>query len=257
MVFRKVKLIENAPFILPFRVELLLVYANQKPASEIVYYHFQNFNPSIRCYEITEPEITTLCSTLNKIGISHRLGSSEIWVRDVGFTMKDLFLEEQQKLLERMGIPYHNNYSDQELSARIFLGKKTLSKEDLAYAPPNMSFFERVPIFIGRDNCWLERIICSYNHNDNYERGICNGFPETAVQAYVGERSLFEGSFHDGAPLGFFSFFRHSAEYYEEEQASTVRNWHDTVKKLSPKIYAEISVWEQKVYDKNFGRTAK
>lgn len=96
------------------------------------------------------------------------------------------------------------------------------------------------PIYIAKDESWLERIIAADNEKDGYELGRCFGFPETAIQAFHGDRSPFMGHFHDGNPLGYFTQFVFSEEYFEEE-LETSKKWHDTVKNLSSKLYEEAA----------------
>ena len=232
------------------------MYANQKPASEILYCQMKKFTPEINCYEIGGEDTQKLSSLMDKIGVYYKFGKSMIWMNGDIFMKGDLSEKDLDDMCRRYGVT-KGWYDDREFFMMLFLGKRDPLKEDLLYAPANLSFTEHISIFIGKDSKWLERMETAFYEGDDYQRGLCNGFPITSIEAYAGFSPIFRGSFIDGTPFGFFSFFRHSAEYHQEELETVVRKWHDTVKRLSPKMYEEIRINEQIRYKKMLEQKSK
>jgi len=101
-------------------------------------------------------------------------------------------------------------------------------------------FPERCNVFIGMTKEWMDRI---YEANDTYELGLCFGYPETAVTAYLtGGSGDFkaEHQLRGGRTLGHFICFAPSNNSQEEEIKTPIR-WHNTIKKLSRNVlFAEL-----------------
>lgn len=183
MTFKKVKIIEDLPLDLGDRVDLLLVYANQKPSTEI-------FIPSH--YFNTKTDFQEFASYINK------------------------------------ELPYIN---------KPFINDGF----DFFYRDPNTgASVELAKFYIGKDKSWCERLKNSYDSCNSHETGICYGFPETAIGAFHGDRKRLMTDLYDGTPESFFTQFIFSKESFKEEFKSTSVRWHDTVKKLSKKIYSEV-----------------
>jgi len=99
---------------------------------------------------------------------------------------------------------------------------------------------ERTPLIISRSEEIVNRFEKAIRLDDQREIGRCFGYPETAIQAYLGERDAFIGDFYEhNCVEEFFTGFIFSKEYYLDE-IKTSKRWHDLVKKLSKKIYKEI-----------------
>jgi len=102
-------------------------------------------------------------------------------------------------------------------------------------------YIERVSMYVGQTQELCDRLIQAVQDRDSYALGRLFGFPETAIQAYHGERSPFMGELNDRTVLGaFFTQFVFSQEYFDEEFQNCSVRWHDTVKRLSPKIYKQL-----------------
>lgn len=86
----------------------------------------------------------------------------------------------------------------------------------------------------------LEKLLNAMENDNERGLGRCFGYPETAIQAYLGELPSFEGDKECYGLLRFFMMFRMSEEFLDDEISSTSKRWHDTVKRLSPRLYAEI-----------------
>lgn len=86
----------------------------------------------------------------------------------------------------------------------------------------------------------LEKLLNAMENDNERGLGRCFGYPETAIQAYLGELPSFEGGKECYGLLRFFMMFRMSEEFLDDEISSTSKRWHDAVKRLSPRLYAEI-----------------
>ncbi len=95
-------------------------------------------------------------------------------------------------------------------------------------------------IFIGKDHHTLDKLLRALNDFDEREMGRCFGFPETAIQAYLGERQPFMGTLPlHNHPIDMFTGFVFSRDHWKEEFRGTSVRWHDTVKKMSRALYRE------------------
>lgn len=94
--------------------------------------------------------------------------------------------------------------------------------------------------YVARSEDDLERLLEAMENDDERELGRCFGYPETAIQAYLGELPPFEGDKNSYGALRFFMMFEMSDEFLDDEISSASRRWHDTVRRLSPRLYAEI-----------------
>ena len=205
MTYQKVKLIERAPLSLNQRVEILLVYAHQKPATILYVENQDNYNPHKNIYEHSKRQLKDVLSLLDKINVSYGVGEME------------------QFETGRMDIDA-NGYEIQ-----------------LSYC------VERVPISVAQSDDKRDALLAALNNEDDYELGRLFGFPETAILAFHGILSPFMGDLYDGTPHGYFTQFVFSQNFFDEEYRSTSVRWHDTVKRLSPRMCDEI----KKFYNDN------
>lgn len=106
---------------------------------------------------------------------------------------------------------------------------------------PSVPSAEYIPIYIGRNEKWKKRTTDAYEKWNEREIGICEGFPRTAIEAYLDERPRLMENLDDGTPLGYFNQFIKSEEFYLEELETSLR-WHDIVKELSPRLYWELEL---------------
>lgn len=191
MTFKKVKMIEDLPLSLGDRISLLLVYANQKPSTEI-------FIPSF--YFNTKADLNRFVSHIDR-------------------------------KLQHINKPFINDGT----KVRFFLGSDYSS--------------EQARFYVGKDEAWCNRLKNSYDSFDEYETGACYGFPETAIAAYHGDRKRLMTSLKDGTPESYFTQFVFSKESFKEEFNSTSIPWHNTVKKLSKKMYSEVKEESPNYFD--------
>lgn len=133
-------------------------------------------------------------------------------------SVDEAYVQAVHELFEELDIPYH-------LSA--------------AGEPPFMM------AYVAHSEGNLETLLNAMERGDERGLGRCFGYPETAIQAYLGERPAFEGDKGRYGALRFFMMFRMSEEFLEEEISSTSKRWHDTVQRLSPRLYAEIEGFYQ------------
>ena len=190
IVFKKVKLVEKSPLALREKVELLLIYAQHKPA------------------------------TILKLKQKRNLQFASFYESD-----GEKFKERQiTKLLGQLNLPYSIGPSES------FCLDDSLEEK-----------IEQVPVYVGMNEEWKERIVSAECVYDEAELGRCYGFPETAIQDYLGIRPPFLGNFHDSRPLGYFTWFIQSAEFKDEEIELSAIRWHDIVKRLSPKLYRQLT----------------
>ena len=198
MAYKKVKLIEKSPLPLDQRVEVLLVYANQKPAT-ILYIENRNYF-FLNNY---------FASKIN--------------------TPFEKRLKKVQKLLDRLNISYETSELEK------FGGHVIYSDGTIRHLP-----LERVLIYMARTHDKKDKLMTASFQGDDYGQGRLFGFPETAIQAFHGERNRFMGDLDHGNPQGYFTQFVFSQEFFDEEYKSTSIRWHDTVKRLSPRMYEQI-----------------
>ncbi len=98
-------------------------------------------------------------------------------------------------------------------------------------------------IYPAKDKNWLERIIKAERSKDHIELGRCFGFPETAIQAYLGERQRLESVVAEGLPIRAVTSFVCSADFWRKE-AEVLERWDDTLATLSPKLHCAVQTME-------------
>jgi len=91
---------------------------------------------------------------------------------------------------------------------------------------------EVLPGYVGRD---AESLALLKNAKDDSGRGRAYGYPDTAIDAFLGNRPR---SNHP-SPFKILSGFVFSEDHYEEE-LETSRRWHDALKKASLRLYGEL-----------------
>jgi hypothetical protein len=192
MTFHKVKLIENSNLKLDEKIEILLIYANQKPATTIDLDNFNEFFLNEESYKTKD--LKPIQNLLCKINLFH-------------------IIEPQEWAINEYMMPNGN----------------------IIQFPTNFQ-----TLYISKNPEFTKRLLKASKIGDEKEIGRMYGFPETAIQAYLGERRPFIGKTHYNNPLDFFTGFVFSQKYFKEELESTSKRWHDTIKKLSPKMHQEI-----------------
>lgn len=94
----------------------------------------------------------------------------------------------------------------------------------------------------------LERAVRSFDPRDDEAFGQAMGYPQTAIDAHQGKRERFWGNMlRDGKPHSFFihQTFILSQDYFKEEINEPCMRWHDTVRRLSPRLYKKITAHMQ------------
>ncbi len=197
MTYKKVKLIEKMPLSLDQRVELLLIYANQKPATILYVESKDNLDPISNMYLVSETQLNRVLRSLKKLNLSYKSDKFEI----------------------------------------LSPGRIVYSNGEIIQFPG----VERVPVYVAQNLDLLTRLENAYYNRDETELGRLFGFPETAIQAYLGERNPFMGDLDNNDVKGYFTQFIFSQDFFKEEYNSTSLRWYNTLKKLSPKMYEEIN----------------
>jgi len=176
--------IENSCLNIVEKIDVLLVYSDQKPATLLLVSYQED-----------------------SIGGIHYLPQHHI--------------EGIYELLSKVGLPFK-------------AGEKYLQETIIHES------VEWMPFYVAKKEENLMRLVLADETNDEQLLGKLFGYPDTAIQAYLGERPSFSGDLYDGSPLGFLNAsFTHSKEFLEEE-IRVPKRWHDTLCRLSPRLYSEI-----------------
>lgn len=201
MSYKKVKIIESLDLYLRDKIDLLLVYAHQKPATTIDVFDWNNYDADTGTCLHSQKKLSETIRKLNKLNLAYK-------VED----------------LDRF-----------EASSGEIFGEPDIE----------MLIIERTPINIAANCENLERLLHAYKTGDEYEFGRMYGFPETAIQAYHGERPVLMTFLDSNNPEDFFTSFIFSADFFKEEYISTSLRWYNTVKRLSPKLMKEIEEYQK------------
>ncbi len=127
-------------------------------------------------------------------------------------TVIPLWKEKVLRLLDSIALPYHQGEREPETRPGQFV------------------------IYTAKDTKWLGRIMAASTNGDRGELGRCFGFPETAIQAYLGERQRLERVVAEGLTIRAVTSFVCSADFWWKE-AEVLERWNDTLATLSPKLY--------------------
>jgi len=98
----------------------------------------------------------------------------------------------------------------------------------------------------------------AFEPKDNIDFGLMLGYPMTAVRAFAYDKSkLVDWSLFDRCYNGCkdrsldiirFMSFKPTKSNLEQEM-ETVKEWHDCIKKLSPKLYNKIITWHENMQE--------
>lgn len=206
---QEIELIEQAPLSLIERTELLLIYAKQKPATHI------EIEASPK--SPYNPQTNTFKLTLQEI---NRI----------------------KELLQHINLPFKIGKS-KKFIPYIHINE---TNGDIKQPP----FKEKILFCIGKNENFRDKLFNAILNNDDEKQGHCYGFPETAIQAYLNriERLDKEKESFNNQILGEFALFIMSKVFFHQE-LETSQRWHDTVRKLSPNLYAEIEQNRQNTTD--------
>ncbi len=119
---------------------------------------------------------------------------------------------------------------------------------------------EKVPFIVAKDGKTLDAMVAAEKSGDHEAMGRLFGYPDTAVKAVLGkiprfdtsngqhnalrERPIFQDLKYRDSALSYFTEFIFSRDHVDEELRSTSARWNDTVKRLSPTIYAQL--WRER-----------
>ncbi|MBN2095376.1 MAG: hypothetical protein JW727_04975 [Candidatus Aenigmarchaeota archaeon] len=76
-----IALIENAPLTLSDRIDTLLVYCQEKPATEVMIYKTEDSSPIGKACPLDEGQIEEVASILEKLGLFYKVGDMRSWKR--------------------------------------------------------------------------------------------------------------------------------------------------------------------------------
>ena len=116
----------------------------------------------------------------------------------------------------------------------------SMKKTDEGYVA---SYRDVVFIHYAKDASVLESLVQGQRLGDDTLIGKAYGFPDTAIQGFLGIREPLVKPFVLGTPVDYFTFWVQSQEYFKEEIASTSVRWHNAIQQKSPKMYREIKQW--------------
>jgi hypothetical protein len=200
MVYKKVRLIEKSDLSLDQKCELLLIYAGKKPAG-IIYDKPKNYE-SIMLNSFSD------C-------IRRKDNSENIII----------------KLLNSIGLEYKLGDVFEQV---YFAGSNKY------YSEKSIPAVEILPLYIGRDDYCVEKIFNAKKTNNNYNLGIMFGYPDTAIQAFLGNRTRFNSKYFESIQSLMFTQFVFSKDFFKEEFNEVSKIWENTIKRLSPRLYNEI-----------------
>lgn len=98
---------------------------------------------------------------------------------------------------------------------------------------------EVVPIYVGKDEFWLEKMIQADKNKNDELLGRCYGYPDTAIEAFVGRRQRYEKRI-GGISIAFTGFIFSQDNYEQGLQECSIR-WQLTVQQLSPQLHDLLS----------------
>jgi len=192
MFFSKTRKLERLPLDLADRVNLLLVYAGEKPATTLDFCLSKDGEPFIQ-YDL-EPH--------------QRIKKAE-------------------KILSSLKLPYQQGDI-------ITLG---------GYAK-----IELISLHIAQEQKLIDLLITARLDLDHFEIGRLYGFPKTSTEAFLGIRERnYSTRLRDGNPAGYFTPFVFSEDNCQEEFRTTSLRWHDTIKRIAPRVYEEIRKSEKRL----------
>ncbi len=196
-----------------YKLELLLILAGVKPATDI---------HSDLSYLPHSP-LDWLSQSWQKIGNYDSHTNT--------FRYNDMWMPRIVELLKKLELPHETVTHTLEQIENFRYGDGTLGILPTRVMPVAI---------VAKDVDWLERMkhACTSGNEEEVGRGY--GYPETAVQAYMGKIPRYKGSNKELSGT-----FIASEEHWKKE-LETVQLWRDTVKRLS-----------QKIYDQTYGKSQK
>lgn len=214
--------IEGSDFDIEERIDLVLVGAGVKPATEISY-KGKTYSEANDRYIISQEEEETLMQTVKGFDIPFVFKSSLMTIEP------PIKLDEQVKQIKNKGFQ--------------------IDADNIRELLESVKDTEYLYFYFGRDiklAVKLRDVMKLPQSEREYEAGILFGYPETAVRNFV-ENSVKSGVYtpeelrpiYIPEELRPFSHFVFSKDHAHEE-LSTPRLWHDTIKELSPRLYAEL-----------------
>ena len=138
-----------------------------------------------------------------------------------------------------------NAYNERRMKEVKYLFEQLGLPYEIQDIPDDSQVFASV--YVGKDQEHYDNII---NATTKQEYGICYGFPDTAIEAYIDRSKRFNGSEKERVEqmdldipyekLKPFLIFTKSDKHFEDEVISTSLRWHDTIKRLTPNLYLQI-----------------
>lgn len=122
---------------------------------------------------------------------------------------------------------------------KINLASDIGAKKQVPHEDEEDIMVEVIPVYVGKNRDIVSRVRRAYELYDEEELGICFGYPQTAVDAFMGRRNQFPGDIEDNTLLGYFAQFLLSRDFFQDE-LETSRKWLSIVEKLSPRMLREL-----------------
>lgn len=198
--------IENSNFPIDDRINLVLVGAGVKPAA-LVICRGKTYSKANNTYIITKKQRERLMREVREFDIP--------------------FVSGKKRLAKAPPV------SDKLIAHIKKIGLQT-DEGKIRKLLRNIKNTEIIRFYFGKDIELAEKL---KNTDSNYKAGILLGYPKTAVKNFVGGGS--KSDIQIPKELRPFSYFTLSKKHAQEE-LKILRLWHDTIKKLSPRLYAEL-----------------
>lgn len=199
--------IEDSNFPIKDIINLVLVGAGVKPTAQVIY-KGKTYSRADDIYIISKKERKILMQTVREFNIP--------------------FVFEKKHIMKAPPI-------SNELIAHIKKISLQTDEGKIRELLGSIKNTEIIRFYFGKDIELAEKL---QNTNSNYKAGILLGYPKTAVKNSVENGA--ESNIHIPKELRPFSYFTLSKKH-EQEELKILRLWHSTVKKLSPRLYAELS----------------
>lgn len=198
--------IEYSDFPINDRINLVLVGAGVKPTTQIIY-KGKTYSETGGTHIISNKERKTLMQTVREFDIPFVFGKKRL--------MKAPPISDKSIAhIKNMG------FQTDEGKIRELLG--------------GIKNTEIIRFYFGKD---IGLAVKLQNTNSNYKAGILLGYPKTAVRNFVENGA--ESDTTIPKELRPFSYFTLSKKHAQEELKILIL-WHNTIKKLSPKLYTEL-----------------
>lgn len=196
------------------KVELLLVYAGEKPATEwhwaqTIYY--PNRPPDHRGRELFDQVVNWAI----RAKLAYEVSEDRV------NTARVLFSGEEGRRL---------------VKERTTKKRPVDTEAEISRSPEE----DRLTLFVASDRDWLQKLRDADERRDPRLLGECFGFPRTAVDAYLFHRAIAPDRLRK-IPVETKAFAQYMlSRDHTAEDLATAERWAAATSRLSPKIYADV-----------------